>query len=307
MPQVSLDQVRGTFKPRDSWWTVLFVDPLAARLVRVLAPRAWITPTLLTVVAFVLGLGAAAAFLAARPAWWVAGAVAYYVAFALDCVDGKIARLRGQGSVLGTWLDFVLDRVRAFLCTSALFAGAYLQAGDDRFLFAAVGVVFLALIGYVNGAEVDKALRSAGAAPVASDRADRSGAPVLPTAVVRFRDALHRRRIRMNLVSGIEFETALFVVAPLAAAVAGTGAILVVTAVAAGLLVAFELALIARFVATAVALDRRRAQGRLPTPRATTSAHDTGRSAHAAGAGGSGPTRTPGGRGDETGVHPRQR
>jgi len=302
--QVSLDQVRGTFKPRDSWWTVLFVDPLAARLVRVLAPRAWITPTLLTVVAFVLGLGAAAAFLAARPAWWVTGAVAYYAAFALDCVDGKIARLRGQGSVLGTWLDFVLDRVRAFLCTSALFAGAYLQTGDDRFLFAAVGVVFLALIGYVNGAEVDKALRSAGAAPVGSDPA---GTPVPVTAVARFREALHRRRIRMNLVSGVEFETALFVAAPLAAAAAGTTAILAVTAVAAGLLLAFELALVARFVATAAALDREGTRGRLPSPRPVARARPAGQGARPAGAGGDGFTRTPTGGEDDPVPRPKGR
>src|SRR5690606_572821 len=124
VPQVSLDQVRGTFKPRDSWWTVLFVDPLAARLVRVLAPRAWITPTLLTVVAFVLGLGAAAAFLAARPAWWVAGAVAYYVACALDCVDGKIDRLLGQGYGLGAWRVYDLYLAREYLSTYMVFAGA---------------------------------------------------------------------------------------------------------------------------------------------------------------------------------------
>ncbi|MFL5286419.1 MAG: hypothetical protein ACJ8AW_36945, partial [Rhodopila sp.] len=33
--KVTLQEIRErTYKPRDAWWTVLLVDPLAARLVR---------------------------------------------------------------------------------------------------------------------------------------------------------------------------------------------------------------------------------------------------------------------------------
>ena len=172
----------------------------------------------------------------------------YYASFAVDCVDGKIARLREERSVVGSWLDFVLDRIRVVLCTLALFAGQFLATGREVFLFAALVVVFLSLFGYVNGAEIDKARRlmdAHGAAAPAPGR--HRGEVALPAAVAGVRDALHRRRIRMNLVSGIEFEMAVLVVAPLVAALTGPYAVVWVTVAAAAPLVLFELSLIARF------------------------------------------------------------
>jgi phosphatidylglycerophosphate synthase len=259
----TMEQVRATYKARDSWWTVLLVDPLAGRLVRLAAGRRWVTPDLLTGLAFLLGLAAAGAFLLAGPGWLVAGAALYYTGFVVDCMDGKIARLRAGGSVVGSWIDFVLDRLRGVLCTAALFTGQFLHTGAELFLFAATGVVFLGLFGYVNGAEIDKALaRMDGSAPAG---VTGPGA-ALPGMVSRIRDRLHRRRIRLNLVSGVEFDMAMFVVAPLAAAATGPVAIIVVAAVTGVLLLGFELALSGRFWLAARAYDRLDA-GRVPQPR----------------------------------------
>lgn len=64
----------------------------------------------------------------------------------------------------------------------------------------------------------------------------------------------------MNLVSGIEFEMAVLVIAPLLMALTGPYALLWVTAASAGLLLLFEAALIYRFwVAT-------RTAARVPAP-----------------------------------------
>lgn len=250
--QVSMEDIRATYKARDSWWTVLLVDPIAGRLVRVAAQHRWLTPNLLTAVAFLLGLAAAGAFLAGSPVWLVAGALCYYTGFVVDCMDGKIARLHGNGSVLGGWLDFFLDRIRVVLCVVALFTGAWRHTGEALFLFLAIGVVFLALFGYVNGAETDKAyakLAVRGRQMPAPDEKVllRSARGPLGELALRIRDLLHRNRIRMNLVSGIELEMAVLVVAPVLAALTGAYALVWVTVVAAGLLILFELALLARF------------------------------------------------------------
>ena len=262
MTQVSLEQVRATYKPRDAWWTVLLVDPLAGRLVRRTAGLGWVTPDRLTLAGFLLGLAAGGAFLQGTPGWLVAGAALYHAGFVLDCMDGKLARLRGTGSVLGTWLDFLLDRVRAVLCAVALFGGLFLQTGDARFLLAATGATFLALFGYLNGAETDKARARILAAPGRPPAG--AGQPRLPRPIAQVRAALHRHRIRLNLVSGVEFEMALLVVAPLAVALWQPVAALWVGLVAGVLLAGFELALIARFWLTARSFDR--AAGR-PAPR----------------------------------------
>lgn len=272
--QVSMKQVRSTFKRRDAWWTVLLVDPVAGRLVRAGAGVPWITPARLTGTAFLLGIAAAGALLQATPGWLAIGAVLYYASFLVDCTDGKIARLHGRSSIVGSWLDFLLDRLRVIICTVALFGGQFLHTGNAGFLLAATGVTFLAMFGYLNGAETERAkVRMARLAPAPSG-SPQSGPPqingqpvALPPVARRIRALLHRHRIRMNLVSGVEFEMAVLVLAPLVAAATGPAAILWVTGVAAALLVGFELALMARFWLIARSFDRTTDRTRVPTPR----------------------------------------
>ncbi len=81
-----------TYKPRDSWWTVLLVDPYAVHLLRLATRARWLTPNLVTIAALALGLISAACFAKATAWWLVAGALAYHCAFVLDCIDGKLAR-----------------------------------------------------------------------------------------------------------------------------------------------------------------------------------------------------------------------
>ncbi|MCZ2525439.1 CDP-alcohol phosphatidyltransferase family protein [Streptomyces sp. HB2AG] len=309
---------RVTEKKRDAWWTVLLVDPVATPLVRFTARRArWVTPNGITWAALVLGLGAAACFAQGDWRWLLAGAALYHVSFVLDCMDGKLARLTGTGSVFGAWLDYVFDRVRVLFCAVALMGGQYVRTGDVLYVWLALAVVFLDMLRYVDALQIFKIrhgmrkqikararqARRAGAErevafmedllrdnPEAetevgtradADAADAAGAdaagvvavPVagaaadggpeeaglpgaavapVPTGVVdlhqefrsrfpwyaRFRTFLLRRRIRTHLVSGIEFQMAVFIVGP------AVGALVPVTVGAAVLLLVFELAII---------------------------------------------------------------
>jgi phosphatidylglycerophosphate synthase len=93
-------------KPIDCWWTVGFVDPIAMRLLPALLRRPRITPNVVTGAAFVVGLASIAAFIAGN---LVAGALLYETRFVLDCLDGKIARVRGLSSPAGAMFDRVAD------------------------------------------------------------------------------------------------------------------------------------------------------------------------------------------------------
>lgn len=95
-------------KPIDAWWTVLFVDPVATRVVPPLVRVSWINPTRVTLAAHLLGVVSVALFAADA---LVAAAVVFEVRFLLDCIDGKIARATGTSSVLGQLLDSIGDRV----------------------------------------------------------------------------------------------------------------------------------------------------------------------------------------------------
>ncbi|WP_069884789.1 CDP-alcohol phosphatidyltransferase family protein [Streptomyces luteocolor] len=147
---------RITQKKRDAWWTVLLVDPVATPLVRLTAMRTRITPNQITWGAFLLGLGSAACFALGEWRWLALGAVIYHLSFILDCMDGKVARLTGQGSVFGAWLDFVFDRIRVMVCGVALMGGQYHRTGDTLYIWLALAVVALDTLRYINSLEIFK-------------------------------------------------------------------------------------------------------------------------------------------------------
>lgn len=263
MQRASREQVLATYKERDAWWTVLLVDPLAGPALRLVSPWRLVTPNGLTIAAFVLGLAAAVLFyLASWPAL-VAGALLFHISFTLDCMDGKLARLRGAGSLFGGWLDYIFDRLRVLACTLGLFGGQYAATGHAVFLYLGVGVVFCDMFRYLNALYLKETRRDiraklAAAAGVEADQLqlqDESqlelsspadgGAEVVDAQqsfkrrfgwFAALRDFLVRRRVRSHLFSGVEFQMAVFIVAPL------TSWVLPVVAVSMGLLLLAEAA-----------------------------------------------------------------
>ncbi|MGW5879333.1 CDP-alcohol phosphatidyltransferase family protein [Nocardiopsis terrae] len=244
MSRFSLAQVKEeTYKAKDAWWTVFLVDPLAGRLVVWTANRTSITPNQLTLGAGVLGLLSAICF--AAPvwagatgwAWLLAGALLFHLSFVLDCMDGKIARLKGTGSVFGSWVDFVFDRIRFFGCVMALLVGQWLVTDNPAYLLVAPVVVFFDLLRYLNGAQVAKTRKSmkqtlatasgeteqlraevpGDVDPEDEEMADApagADAPAPRGLYPRVRNFLLRHRVRPHLFSGIEFEMFLCVLAP---------------------------------------------------------------------------------------------
>jgi hypothetical protein len=250
MRTYSLDDVYETRKRRDSWWTVYFVDPVACRVALVVANRTQVTPNNLTVFSLVLGL-ASAVCLAADAL--VAGAVLFYLSFMIDCVDGKIARLKGTGTPFGLWLDYVGDRVRVVLCAAGLAFGQYQRTGEVAYILLGAAVAVLDLFRYVNAPQM-KRVREAisreraedGAAelvvPAPREEDAETPAPAGPGFLRRLNRFLARHRVRSHLVSGIEFHAAVFVIAPLL----GAAALIPVAAAASCLLLANEVFVVYR-------------------------------------------------------------
>lgn len=266
----SLAEVRErTYKRRDAWWTVWLVDPLAGPLVRLVSPWQWATPNFLSLSAFVVGLGAAACFWQGSYGWLLAGALLFHLAFVLDCMDGKIARLNGTGSVFGTWLDYVFDRLRVMTCALAMFGGQWHRTGDTVYLWLATLVIFLDMFRYLNALQMqkvtlsmrEKLLEKTGieATDYVEETDDEVVEPVDPEMArvdvhgdfrerfglfLQVRNFLLRQRIRVHLFSGIEFMMFVFIVGPV------TGQIIAVTIVSGVLLLAFESLLVLKLWTT---------------------------------------------------------
>ena len=251
--RVTLEEIRSrTYKRRDAWWTVWLVDPLASRLVWLVAPWRWATPNTLTTLAFLIG------------------ALLFHLSFVLDCMDGKIARLNGTGSVFGAWLDYVFDRLRVAACAVGLFGGQYHQTGNFAYVWLAGLVIFLDMFRYLNALQMGKvktemkANLAAARGPAATvsfveDTATEHPVGAAPSddaageddvvdvysdfrtrfgLFVRIRNVLIRQRIRAHVISGIEFMMFVFIVGPVINWIVGT------TVISAVLLGGFELLLI---------------------------------------------------------------
>ncbi|GAA0926646.1 hypothetical protein GCM10009560_28670 [Nonomuraea longicatena] len=245
MRTYSLDDVYATRKRRDSWWTVYLVDPVACRVALVVANHTRITPNALTVSSLVLGMVSAVCFALNELA---AGAAMFYLSFMIDCVDGKIARLKGTGTPFGLWLDYVGDRVRVVFCAVGLAYGQYVLTGNVEFIVLGAVLAVLDLFRYVNAPQMKRVKETI-----------REGLPPKPdpaefpvdrprpgrrnrTFGRRLNRALARRRVRSHLISGIEFHAAVFVVAPLIGAVA----LIPISAAASVLLLVNEIFLVYR-------------------------------------------------------------
>ena len=158
MAAFTIDDVKAVRKPRDSWWTVYLVDPAACRLTLFIANHTRITPNGVTRLSILLGLASAGCFAAG---WLAAGAALFYLSFLVDCVDGKLARLKGNGTPFGLWLDYVGDRLRVACCAAGLGYGQYVATGDAAYLLMGGAVVVLDLFRYINGPQLKRVREAA--------------------------------------------------------------------------------------------------------------------------------------------------
>ncbi|WP_344082984.1 CDP-alcohol phosphatidyltransferase family protein [Luedemannella helvata] len=227
------------------------------RLVKWAARHPWITPNRLTAMAFTLGCLAAACFAQGSHGWLLAGAGLYYLSFVIDCMDGKLARLMGTGSIFGMWLDFIFDRLLVVICTVALMGGQYARTDNVAFVVLGGVVIFLNLFRYVNGQTMVQAREQMRRQLEDLQANDQSAAPAagpvdsfsqLSTGTrdrlgrfLAVRDFLTRHRMRAQLVSAIEFQMAIFILGP------ALDAVMPVTIIFGSFLLLFELAMIFQF------------------------------------------------------------
>ncbi|WP_283138618.1 CDP-alcohol phosphatidyltransferase family protein [Rhizohabitans arisaemae] len=232
------------------------------------------TPNQLTSASLLLGTAAAGVFALGGWHWLVLGAVLFHFSFVFDCMDGKIARLKGTGTMFGLWLDYVVDRVRVALCSFGLAFGQYQMTGDVAYLLLGAGITVLDLFRYINGMRVfrvNEAIKNRTAEAMGKDR---SAGPVFVTDILRespeadprkiaaetsmidlqrgfharfpwfnrFRIALVRRRVRSHVISGIEFHMAVFIVAP----ILGPSALIPIAGTIGAILMTFEFVIVYR-------------------------------------------------------------
>lgn len=150
MPRYSVSDVRRSVHGIDSWWTRFFIDPVAIRLTYLVANFTKISPNTITFITLPIIFISAYFFYLGEPLYLIIGAVVYEFNFALDCVDGKLARLKGETSTFGAFSDLFLDNINVFINLVALTFGQYQKTGDDKFLIIGMIYIFMHMTQILN-------------------------------------------------------------------------------------------------------------------------------------------------------------
>jgi phosphatidylglycerophosphate synthase len=124
----------------EDWWSIAFGGPVANLVNASIADVRWITPDLLTWLAFACKLAAAALVLRGSYAADLAAAALFQLHTVLDCMDGTLARYRATCSPFGAFLDKVTDQIG--LCAIMVCLGWRVlgETGDSHALLIAIGI-----------------------------------------------------------------------------------------------------------------------------------------------------------------------
>ena len=130
-----------------------FIQRPIAHIFTVAIVNTSIRPNHVSIFAMLVGLSGAALLFFAGPNAWVMqlGLFLYFMGSVFDCIDGDLARLKHQGTYLGSWLDTIADDSST---TAILFALGYYvaqQTGNINWflLGAGGGAAFLLSESYI--------------------------------------------------------------------------------------------------------------------------------------------------------------
>lgn len=126
----------------DGFYSTFVVRKLSKPLTG-LALRLRLSPNSITMISFVIGLGAALSFAQGQRWALILGALALQLSLIIDCVDGEVARATKRFSPLGAWLDASTDRVKEYAVYAGLAAGAVVMGVDSTLVWSLAVVTMI--------------------------------------------------------------------------------------------------------------------------------------------------------------------
>lgn len=149
MVKYDIDTVRA-YTTYSSNWGRFIIRPFSDRMLWGSANYSNLTPNTITILGFLVGIASALCFLQATGMYFLVGAFLFELSYAIDCVDGGLARLKGMKSNVGMYLDNILDIVKLIVVMFGLAYGHYLMAGDITSILLGYGYVAISLIGFIQ-------------------------------------------------------------------------------------------------------------------------------------------------------------
>lgn len=120
-------------------WADLFMPKIANKTIPFLARIPGITPNIVTVTSFFLYTAGCLVIFTNLDYKLYLTALLLPIAYILDCTDGQLARAMKKSSLIGDYLDKVLDVLKIFIITFSL--GFYLYLQTNNVLYLILGFV----------------------------------------------------------------------------------------------------------------------------------------------------------------------
>ncbi|MEV4562639.1 CDP-alcohol phosphatidyltransferase family protein [Nonomuraea sp. NPDC049419] len=128
-------------KADDGFFATFFVSTWTRHLIKP-AVRLKLTPNTVTGISAGLAVLAAVWFSGGTRGALVLGAALLYLSFALDCLDGQLARYTRSFSPLGAWADGMSDRLKEY----AVYVGLAAGSADPGIWYLAVAAMVLQVV-----------------------------------------------------------------------------------------------------------------------------------------------------------------
>ncbi|MFD0164091.1 CDP-alcohol phosphatidyltransferase family protein [Streptomyces decoyicus] len=161
-----------------------YVNRPAGRVLAAAGYTLKLTPNQVTMISALFTFAGVVMIATLRPSPAVAAGIfaALVLGFALDSADGQLARLTGNGSAAGEWLDHVVDCAKMLALHMAVLLSFYRHFGfsDPRYLLIPVAFQFAAVMVFFGGIlteqlkRADRLKSGAGPAPAAAASTLRS-------------------------------------------------------------------------------------------------------------------------------------
>lgn len=144
--------IKNSFHPQEPWINVLLLKYLTVPIVYCMVNFTNITPNIISVISLLLGMMSAFFYFTGNLFF---GCLLYFISYILDATDGKVARIKGNGTIYGSWVDTFIDRFNLVIISSAISYNFFVLFDNIYFLVLNSIFLGLAFIGWESRYNID--------------------------------------------------------------------------------------------------------------------------------------------------------
>ena len=145
-------EIKNSFHSQEPWINVLLLKHITVPLVFFMVNFTNITPNIISILSLFFGIASAIFYFTGDVLW---GCCLYSIAYIFDATDGKVARIKGEGAIYGSWVDIFVDRFNLVIISTAISYNFFVIYNEAYFFLINSIFLGLAFIGWESRYNID--------------------------------------------------------------------------------------------------------------------------------------------------------